>query len=314
MDLYLKFGLLDCGRAVFDKMRVRSVVSWTTMVAGLVASGELEAAIEVFEAMPVRNVVSWTAMINGYVRNGQSYGAFELFRRMQIEGVRPNEFTLVGLLLACTELGSLTLGRWIHEFACKNGFEMNVFLGTALIDMYSKCGSVEDAVKVFEEMPERSIATWNSMITSLGVHGHGNEAVTLFTKMDKVNARPDAITFVGVLCACVNACMVHEGLEFFKVMTELCNIVPSFEHYRYIFELLGRAGMWHEAYELAENIPRNKLDVCVWRALLRVCETHDKAELGKVAYERIVELHSLDDSMPPNQIQLQHHCFEREVE
>lgn len=266
------------------------------MVAGLVALGELDAASKVFEDMPVRNVVSWTAMINGYVRRGLSYQVFELFRQMQEEGVRPNEFTLVGLLLACTELGSLSLGRWIHEFACKNGFEINVFLGTALIVMYSKCGSVEDAAKVFEEMPERSTATWNSMITSLGVHGRGNGAVALFSKMDEENVRPDEITFVGVLCACMNACMVHEGREFFKIMTEGYGIVPSFEHYYCMFELLGRAGMWHDAYELAENIP-GKLDVCVWRALCRVCDAHGNAELGEVAYRRILELDSLNDSM-----------------
>ncbi|KAF2301713.1 hypothetical protein GH714_028754 [Hevea brasiliensis] len=194
LDKGKECGDVDYGRKVFDKMRVRSVVSWTTFVAGLVACGELDAARGAFDQMPMRNVVSWTAMINGYVKNQRPQEAFELFWRMQLYNVRPNDFTLVGLLKACTELGSLQLGSWLHDYALKNGFKLGVFLGTALIDMYSKCGSLENAKQVFDQMPIKSLATWNSMITSMGVHGWGKEALAVFAKMEEANVQPDAIT------------------------------------------------------------------------------------------------------------------------
>ncbi|XP_068661242.1 pentatricopeptide repeat-containing protein At3g26630, chloroplastic-like [Aristolochia californica] len=255
MDVYLKFGVLDDARIVFDKMRVKNVVSWTTMVSGMVACGELEASRGVFEHMPVRNVVAWTAMINGYSRIGQVREAFEFFHQMQRENVRPNEFTLVSLLIACTKLGSSKLGSWVHEYAKKEGFKMGVFLGTALIDMYSKCGSIDNALKVFNVMPKRNLATWNAMITSLGVHGHGKEALLLFSDMEKASKiKPDEITFVAVLSACVQACLVEEGCSYFVSMKHRYGIQPTLEHYRCMVELLGRASMILEAHELAKNI------------------------------------------------------------
>ncbi|XAR57643.1 hypothetical protein NMG60_11025872 [Bertholletia excelsa] len=230
MDLYYKCGHSSHARKMFDKMRVRNIVSWTTMISGLVDSGDMEAACAVFDQMPARNVVSWTKMIDGYARSGRPYEAFKLFWRMQLDGVKPNEYTLVSMLIACTELGSLKLGKWIHDFALKNGFRVGMFLGTALIDMYSKCGSLEDAKRVFESMETKSTATWNSMITSFGVHGRGEEALDLFREMEREKVEPDAITFVGVLCACVHANLVDEGHRYIEYMKERYGIEPIDEH------------------------------------------------------------------------------------
>ncbi|KAF2323019.1 hypothetical protein GH714_032790 [Hevea brasiliensis] len=163
--------------------------------------------------------------------------AFELLWRMQLYNVRPNEFTLVGLLKACTELGSLQLGSRIHDYALKNGFKLGVFLGTALVDMYSKCGSLVDAKQVFDKMQVKSLAAWNSMITSLGVHGCGKEALAVFAQMEEANIKPYAITFVGVLCACVRMNNVEEGDRYFNYMTECYGITPILEHYTCMIKL-----------------------------------------------------------------------------
>ncbi|KAF3592852.1 hypothetical protein DY000_02025338 [Brassica cretica] len=136
MDLYFKCGRPDCGRKVFDEMPGRNIVSWTTMLNGLVSNERLDDAEIVFGQMPTRNVVSWTAMIAAYVKNRRPDEAFQLFRRMQVDDVEPNEFTLVSMLQASTQLGSLSMGRWVHDYAHKNGFLLDCFLGTALIDMY----------------------------------------------------------------------------------------------------------------------------------------------------------------------------------
>ncbi|KAK7286507.1 hypothetical protein RJT34_21549 [Clitoria ternatea] len=241
MNLYFKCEDVDDGCKVFDKMRVRNVFSWTTVIAGLVASGKLDAARELFEQMPSKNVVSWTAMIDGYVKYKQPIEAFNLFERMQDENVRPNEYTVVSLVKACTEMGSFKLGKRIHDFSLNNGFEIGPFLGTALIDMYSKCGSLYDARTVFDTMKARNLATWNTMITSLGVHGFRNEAITLFEEMEKANEVPDAITFVGVLSACVHMNNLEQGQKYFNLMTDHYGITPILEHYTCMIELYTRA-------------------------------------------------------------------------
>ncbi|KAL0889648.1 hypothetical protein Bca101_013631 [Brassica carinata] len=243
MDLYFKCRRPDCGRKVFDEMPGRNIVSWTTVLNGLVSNERLDDAEIVFRQMPARNVVSWTAMITAYVKNRRPDEAFQLFRRMQVvDNVKPNEFTLVSMLQASTQLGSLSMGRWVHDYAHKNGFSLDCFLGTALIDMYSKCGSLEDARRVFDVMESKSLATWNSMITSLGVHGLGDEALSLFEEMeDEEGVEPDAITFVGVLSACANTRNVKDGLRYFLRMIHVYNITPIEEHNACMIQLLEQA-------------------------------------------------------------------------
>ncbi|KAL8480908.1 hypothetical protein ACS0TY_027433 [Phlomoides rotata] len=241
MDLYMKCGVTDDALKLFDKMRHRTVVSWTTIIAGLVIHDRVDIAQKLFDKMPIRNVVSWTVMLNGYAKSKKPEKAFGLFAEMQRDNTKPNEYTLVGLLMASAELESLELGRWVHDFAIKNGFEIGVFLGTALIDMYSKCGSIECARRVFEKMESKSVATWNAMITSLGVHGHSEEALELFEEMEKANVTPDAITFAGVLSASLQNDDLEEGRRYFYRMVEHYGIKPTFEHYVCLSEMYSRA-------------------------------------------------------------------------
>ncbi|TKY62942.1 Pentatricopeptide repeat-containing protein [Spatholobus suberectus] len=257
MNLYFKCENVDGGWKVFDKMRVRNVFAWTTVIAGLVACGKLDAARKLFEQMPSKNVVSWTAMIDGYVKHKQPVEAFNLFERMQVDDVRPNQYTVVSLVRACTEMGSLKLGRRIHDFALKNGFELGPFLGTALIDMYSKCGSLDDARKVFDMMQVRTLATWNTMITSLGVHGFRNEAISLFEEMEKANVVPDAITFVGVLSACGYMNDLELAQKYFNLMTDRYGITPILVHYACMVEIYTRANKLDEIYRLGNTMEAN---------------------------------------------------------
>lgn len=237
IDVYMKCGALNDALKVFDKMRHRSIVSWTTIIAGLVLNGRVDTAQKVFDTMPMRNVVAWTSMIHGYAKSEKPETAFELYAEMECDDVKPNEYTLVALLMASAKLESLKMGRRVHEYAIKNGFEIGIFLGTSLIDMYSKCGSLECAKQVFEEMESKSLATWNTMITSLGVHGQGEEAIALFEEMERVNMKPDAITFVGVLSACLQTGNVDRGRRYLYYMVEQYGIEPTFEHYEFLFEM-----------------------------------------------------------------------------
>nr|POE90265.1 pentatricopeptide repeat-containing protein, chloroplastic [Quercus suber] len=208
------------------------------------------------------------------------------FKCGKLDNVRPNEFTLVSLLKACTEMGSLKLGRWIHDFALKNGFKLGIFLGTALIDMYSKCGSLEDARKVFNKMQVKSLATWNSMITSLGVHGCGEEAISVFAEMERGNVQPDAITFVGLLCACVQTNNLEEGQRYFKYMGEHYGITLIPEHLICMTELYSRAGMLDEDCKLVNAMPSEPNDN-VLPALLHSSKVYGIVNMEKFLYGKL---------------------------
>ncbi|KAK6140747.1 hypothetical protein DH2020_025510 [Rehmannia glutinosa] len=175
--------------------------------------GELESASRVFNCMKRKEIVIWNAMITGYAQNGQSDETLKLFNAMMEAGPEPNEITLIAVLSACASIGALDLGKWIDEYACKRGFQHNIYVATALVDMYSKSGNLEYASRVFESMPLRNQVSWNSMISALAFHGRAEEALTLFQRMldEEKTLCPDDITFVGVLSACVHAGLVDEG-------------------------------------------------------------------------------------------------------
>ena len=188
-------------REVFDDMKTRDVVSWTIMVNGYAKFGELDLARKFFDAMPEKNVVSWNAMIAGFSWNSQQEEALNLFRSMVGVGLHPIENTLVCVLFACGQLGSLDVGQWVHNYYInQKRIQPSVILANAFIDMYAKCGSINAAAMIFKEMVERDLVSWNSMIAGYASHGHSTKALVLFEEMISMHIKPDEITFV---CWCV---------------------------------------------------------------------------------------------------------------
>ncbi|KAK7336212.1 hypothetical protein VNO77_16746 [Canavalia gladiata] len=309
IKLYFNCENGDDGRKVFDKMPVRDVFSWTTVIAGLAAYGQLETARKLFEQMPSKNVVSWTAMMDGYVKHRQPLEAFNLFERMQVDNVKPNEYTVLSLVRACTEMGRLKLGRRIHDFALKNGlFELHPYLSTALIHMYSKCGSLDDARAVFNNRMTqvRHLSTWNAMISTLDVYGHRNEAISLFKEMEKANVVPDAITFVGVLSACAHMNDLEQGQKYFTLMTDHYGITPNLEHYTSMVELYTRANKTHKlgnARELLMETNHNVAELLQERKLTNI------DDIKKLIYKHYGDSGSpelvLDHSATSSPLQLQ---------
>nr|GEZ96826.1 pentatricopeptide repeat-containing protein At5g48910 [Tanacetum cinerariifolium] len=156
------------------------------------------------------NVVVWNVMVDGY--NGFFMEALELFREMQMEGnVTPNYVSLISVLPAVSGLGALEIGKWVHFFAVKNGIKIDPMLGSALIDMYSKCGSIEEALQLFESLSQKNVITWNSIITGLAIHGRANDALDHFTKMQESGISPNDVTYISVLTACSHAGLVDKG-------------------------------------------------------------------------------------------------------
>ncbi|KAJ6849354.1 pentatricopeptide repeat-containing protein-like [Iris pallida] len=280
-------------RELFDRAEeeAKDSACWNSMVGAYCRAGDMGSARELFESMPRRNVISWSVMIDGYVSHGDPEEGLELFRRMLRQGVtKPDRVSAVGAIAACAQLGALDQGRWVHSYLERNGVPFDVVVGTSLVDMYMKCGSLELARRVFEGMRERNVVTWNAMIVGLGTNGRGAEAVELFFEMRKEGVPTDDLTLLGVLTACVHGGFVEEGLEIFDEFGGS----PKVEHYGCVVDLLGRAGRLEEAKDVIERM-RVEPTPALWGSLLAACRTHRRVGLAEHAVERLAGL-GADDS------------------
>ncbi|KAK9667769.1 hypothetical protein RND81_13G010300 [Saponaria officinalis] len=294
LDMYVKCGGLTSARRVFELMEFRDVFSWTSMVNGCAKCGELELARRYFDEMPAKNVVSWNAMIAGYSQNNRPKDALELFHAMVDGGLVPIEATLVCILSACAQSSNLNSGQWIHHhYIRQNKIEITVSLGNALIDMYAKCGRIDVAEELFNDMGKRDLVSWNSMINSYADHGKGNEALTLFDRAINLGIKPDHITFVGILSACSHAGLVTRGRKHFTDMKQVFGLEPKVEHYACMIDLLGRVGLLEEAYDMITTMPVDP-DEAAWGALLNGCRMHGNADLGKLAARKLIDLDPAD--------------------
>ncbi|KAI3472274.1 hypothetical protein Pfo_029762 [Paulownia fortunei] len=340
-------------------------------------------ALELFERLPMKDdIVLWNAMINGYVQIGEFDKALVIFRRMADTGHIPNRFTVTGVLSALALAGEVYNGKLVHAFAIKMGYDLGVAILNALIDMYgkcrqladalvvfeniiekdmyswnsiisvheqcgdhdgtlrllkgltitaalpacaylaalmhgrelhgyiiikgldklnntytvnaimdmyAKCGSMREACLVFDEMKIKDVASWNIMVMGYGMHGFGNEALDLFSRMCEGGLKPDEISFVGVLAACSHAGFVSRGRELLAEMQPRYGVTPAIEHYACVIDMLGRAGQLEEAFGLMSNMSIEPNQV-VWRAFLAACRLHGYADLAEVAAQRVLEL------------------------
>ncbi|GAB4834807.1 hypothetical protein Ancab_033075 [Ancistrocladus abbreviatus] len=297
LDMYMKCGCLTTARELFDKMECKDVFSWTSMINGYAKHGELDLARKFFDETPEKNVVCWNTMIAGYSQNNRPREAIELFHVMVKGGPVPIEATLVSVLSTCAQSGCFDLGQWIHHYYIHQKLvNCTTILGNALIDMYAKCGSINMAEKLFNEMPVRDLVSFNSMIVGLADHGHSRKALILFEEMKNLGVKPDDITFTGVLSACSHGGLVNEGKAYFSYMERVFNLDPKVEHYACMIDLLGRVGLLEEACDLLQKMPMEP-DEAAWGALLNACRIHGNAELGKLAADKLIDLDPEDSGI-----------------
>ncbi|PIA26102.1 hypothetical protein AQUCO_04300005v1 [Aquilegia coerulea] len=244
-------------------------------------------SIKVFSEMDEKDLVSWSSAIACLVDNGFNNEALELFREMQLyTSIRPDEVTMVSVISAVSSLGCLELGKWVHLFIYRNELRLTISVGTALINMYSRCGSIDEAIRVFDEMPRRNIITWTALINGLAVHGRSREALNVFYGMRESGLRPDYTTFIGVLVACSHGGLVEEGWNVFRSIKNEYGMEPGLEHYGSMVDLLGRAGLLGQAYEFIAKMPIGANSV-VWRTLLGACVNHGNLDLAKQVKEKL---------------------------
>ncbi|XP_027106762.1 pentatricopeptide repeat-containing protein ELI1, chloroplastic [Coffea arabica] len=288
VDIYARSGDVVSARQLFDTMPERSLVSLTAMITGYAKSGDVDEARALFNEMDDRDVVCWNVMIDGYTQHGRPNEALVLFRQMLSAKVKPNEVTMLAILSACGQLGSLESALWVHAYLKNNGIKINVHVGTALVDMYSKCGSLEDARAVFDGMILKDVVAWNSMILGYAMHGLSREALELFNEMRRMCVEPTDITFLGILNACANAGLISEGWAFFNLMKDEYGFQPKVEHYGCMVNLLGRAGHLEDAYQLIKNMKIDP-DPVLWGTLLAACRLHGNLNLAEVIAGSLVE-------------------------
>ncbi|KAL5986056.1 hypothetical protein ACLOJK_028046 [Asimina triloba] len=245
--------------------------------------GILEDAYRVFDHMPVRNTVSWTALITGLAQTLNIQACLELFIQMKRLSLQPNDFTFASLLSAYAVAGSLRHGRTAHCMVIQMGFDSYVHVENALVSMYAKCGSMDEAFFVFQRIPKKDLISWNSVITGYAQHGLAVQALDLFHEMESKTIEPDAITYLAVLSSCRHAGLVEQGRSCFESMLGH-GVRPELDHYSCIVDLLGRAGLLEEAYEFIKKMPLAPNPI-IWGSLLSSCTLHGNVLIGTLAAE-----------------------------
>lgn len=290
ISMYSKTGGVEVARKIIEQSMISNldVIAFTALLDGYVKLGDLKPARRIFDSLKTRDIVAWTAMIVGYVQNGFNHDAIELFRSMINEGPKPNNYTLATMLSVSSSLASLDHGRQIHASATRSGNVSSVSVSNALITMYAKAGSINEARRVFNLTHwQRDTITWTSMIIGFAQHGLGEEALTLFERMLAIGIKPDHITYVGVLSACTHVGLVEQGQRYYNLMQNVHKIIPTSSHYACMIDLFGRAGLLQEAHAFIENMPVEP-DVVAWGSLLASCRVHKNVELAEIAAERLL--------------------------
>ncbi|KAJ4954649.1 hypothetical protein NE237_011432 [Protea cynaroides] len=250
----------------------------------------LKEAVDLFKRIPKKDVVSWAALIGGFAQNGLANESIGIFHTMLCSETRPDAVTMVKLLTASSEIGNLHQALCLHGFLVTSGFDHKIFVGAALIELYSKCGSIDDAIRVFEGINDRDVIVWSSMIAGYGIHGLGREALETFDRLIETTfLRPNRVTFLSVLSACSHSGLVGEGIKIFDKMVHECRINPSLEHYSVMVDLLGRTGELEKALQLIDQMPE-PAGPHVWGALLGACRLHHNVKIGEIAAKNLLRL------------------------
>ncbi|KAH6558105.1 hypothetical protein KP509_1Z079200 [Ceratopteris richardii] len=272
----------------------RDIMVASSLIDMYIKAGEIDDGFHVFEELPKRNVVVWSSIIMGYVELGFSDTALYLFQQMQKEGIEPDVTSIVCILKACGCVAALEQGKIIHGYVIKRGFEMDVHVGSALICMYSSCGSLDDGVDVFEGLQVRNVVVFNAMITGFAKNNNFSLALKTYSAMEGCECKPNGVTYLSLLTACSNLGLVKEGCDLFKSMKEDVNLL-ELDHYNTLVDIFGHAGLLLYSEDLLETIPFQANSVG-WLSLLSSCRTFRDITVGRRCFERVVTLEPMNSA------------------
>ncbi|KAF7087771.1 hypothetical protein CFC21_090934 [Triticum aestivum] len=285
VDMYAKMGLIGDAKRVFDEMEGKNVVMYNTMITGLLRCKMVEEARGVFEAMVDRDSITWTTMVTGLTQNGLQSEALDVFRRMSAEGVGIDQYTFGSILTACGALAASEEGKQIHAYTIRTLYDDNIFVGSALVDMYSKCRSIRSAEAVFRRMTCKNIISWTAMIVGYGQNGCGEEAVRVFSEMQRDGIKPDDFTLGSVISSCANLASLEEGAQF-HCMALVSGLRPYITVSNALVTLYGKCGSIEDAHRLFDEMPFH--DQVSWTALVSGYAQFGKAKETMDLFEKML--------------------------
>ena len=265
----------------------------STLVDMYMQCGSINDARGIFDKLVKKELVTWCTMISGLVHRGYNFEALSLLSKMQGEGTDPNEITFVCILTVCGNTGAAYKGQEIHDDLVRQGFEKDLIVGNSLIDMYANCGSLDNSKKVFEKLLVRNIISWTALISGFALLGDVDNAFLLFNKMIEEGQTPNSITFISILNACSHGGQIDEGQMYFHTVSDEFGIDVSLEHYSCLIDLLGRSGQIDNAILVIERMPFHP-NLVLWHTLLGACRKWADLNLGKRAFHHVVEYNEED--------------------
>ncbi|CAN1275348.1 Putative pentatricopeptide repeat-containing protein At3g23330 [Linum perenne] len=245
-------------------------------------------SMQVFKIAPRRDNITWNSIIAGCVQNGLFDEGLRFFRQMLTANIRPGSISCSSIMPACAHLTTLNLGKQLHGYIIRSGFDGNVFIASSLVDMYAKCGHIRIAEWVFNGVKSHDMVSWTAMMMGCALHSNAQDAISLFDRMESEGLRPNYVAFTAILTACSHAGLVDEGQRYFDIMIQKYGIEPGMEHYAAMADLLSRKGKLTEAYELISSM--SKPTGTVWSLLLSACRVHKNVDLAEKVAERIFKL------------------------
>ncbi|KAM0983721.1 hypothetical protein ACFX2C_011229 [Malus domestica] len=278
VDMYSKAGLILDAKRVFDSISERNVVMYNTLITGLLRSGLIEESECLFCEMPEKDSISWTTMISGLNQNGAGGKALAKFREMRLQGLSMDQYTFGSVLTACGSLSALEEGKQVHAYIIRTDFIDNIFVGSALVDMYCKCRIIKSAETVFKRMSRKNVVSWTALLVGYGQNGYGEEAVRIFCDMQRSGVEPDDFTLGSVISSCANLASLEEGAQFHgqALASGLMSFVTVSNA---LVTLYGKCGSIEDSHRLFDEMKIR--DEVSWTALVS-----GYAQFGK-AYETI---------------------------
>lgn len=265
VDMYSKGGLIYDAKRVFENLPERNVVMYNTMLTGFLRCGMVEDSQSLFRSMPEKDSVSWTTMITGFTQNSLGREAIVLFRAMRLEGLSIDQFTFGSILTACGGLLALGEGKQIHAYVTRTNYMDNIFVGSALVDLYSKCRSIRYAETVFRRMNHKNIVSWTAMVVGYGQNGYSEEAVRIFSEMQRMGIEPDDFTLGSVISSCANLASLEEGAQFHG-QALVSGLISFITVSNALVTLYGKCGSIEGSHQLFDEMKIK--DEVSWTALV----------------------------------------------
>ncbi|XP_050221109.1 putative pentatricopeptide repeat-containing protein At1g64310 [Mercurialis annua] len=288
----MEFNLLGIGQGIHG-LCLKSGFDFNAYVGGALVSMYarfkcMSSAYNVFSSLSQPDLVAWSALITGYCQSGDHTKAMMLYRNLTIEGRRADPILIASILAAAAHLANLRPGVEIHGYVFRHGYESNIMVSSALINMYMKCGFVRWGIRVFDNTINKNAVSYNSIISGLGFNGISADAFKLFEEMLEQGLKPDESTFSALLCCCCHAGLVKDGWRIFKRMMEDFCIPASTEHYVHMVKLLGSAGQLEEAYNFILS-SKQPVDNGIWGALLSCCDIYGNTKLAEIVSQQLFD-------------------------